>query len=235
MKRRLFFIGDIHYEFSSLCEIINSNNITNSYIIQVGDFGVGFSSFEKDLKALTICNDVLKERDVNLYVIRGNHDNPLYFYEDKFHLSNIFFVQDYTVLDISNHKILCLGGAITVDRFTRKEDISLWANEKFIFDEKRLNDVRNIDIIVSHSAPIYCFPDHMAGTDEYFKNPIDEDTKLLKVEVDEERKKLEKAVSILKKNNNINYFVYGHFHQSKKQMIDGTNFILLNIKELYEI
>jgi hypothetical protein len=58
---------------------------------------------------------------------------------------------------------------------------------------------------------------------------------MLENEIAKERETLEKAVSILKKNNNIQYFIYSHFHQSKKEMIDGTRFILLNIKELYEI
>ena len=66
-------------------------------IFSCGDFGVGFGynnprEEKKEHKKLSILNDFLNKRNIFLYVVRGNHDNPI-FYDGNHNFSNIIFMQ----------------------------------------------------------------------------------------------------------------------------------------------
>jgi hypothetical protein len=47
-------------------------------------------------------------------------------------------VKDYTILNLSNHNILCLGGAVSIDKEKKIKDNAFWYNEAFVFNEKSL-------------------------------------------------------------------------------------------------
>ena len=67
-----------------------------------------------------------EERNVECYMIRGNHDNPAYFEGTTFSYKRFIAVPDYTILQACNHSILCVGGAISIDRIYR---INEWNTE----------------------------------------------------------------------------------------------------------
>lgn len=52
--------------------------------------------------------------------VRGNHDNPAYFDGAMFNAKRFIAVPDYSILQACNHTILCVGGAISIDRIYRK-------------------------------------------------------------------------------------------------------------------
>ena len=52
--------------------------------------------------------------------VRGNHDNPAYFDGAMFNAKRFITVPDYSILQACNHTILCVGGAISIDRIYRK-------------------------------------------------------------------------------------------------------------------
>jgi hypothetical protein len=54
-------------------------------------------------------------------MIRGNHDDPYYFNNKVFSYSNVELLEDYTILTVGNDNILCVGGAISIDRLYRLE------------------------------------------------------------------------------------------------------------------
>lgn len=131
-------------------------------------------------------------------------------------MSNITLISDYTVLNFNDKNILFIGGAISVDRnwrYTEKQRFgvysdyklgteSWWHDELFNFDELKLNDSRDIDIVVTHTAPEYCSIDNRIGFGSFVEGLFMDDHKL-KDNLLEERFLMTKAFDILKRNNNI--------------------------------
>lgn len=258
----LIFWGDCHGNYDAIYNFFRNkeyaklenpqSNISFNFI-QVGDFGIGLKSKEREKMDLTDLNQYLIEFTSHLYVIRGNHDDPNYFngyYKNLLNLSNIHIISDYSVLSNDKHNILCVGGAISIDRMKRKKynselsmigsDFLLWyKDEKFKLDLAKIENIcqtyDKIDIVVTHSAP-YLFPPTIKGTivDTFAKN----DTILIK-ELDEERHDINELFkNIISKE--VEHWFYGHFHRSQHfelssdngQNINGH---LLDIDEFYEL
>ena len=240
MERRLFFLGDIHGNFNIIKQYIKTYDIENADIIQVGDFGLGFKTFEKDKNNLTLLNDFIKKHNISLYAIRGNHDHKLYFDEDPFGLSNIKLLKDYSVLNLNNHNILCVGGAVSIDRVYRiindkkaNDGIkSWWPDESFSFDKSKTDKLSNIDVIVTHTTPEYCPPDNSNGFG-HLVNSMAVNDEYLKTDLLTERKLVSDLFENLS-NNNIKYHYYGHFHNSRVLERNGIIHRMLDINELWE-
>jgi UDP-2,3-diacylglucosamine pyrophosphatase LpxH len=218
--------------------------LTDCNIIQVGDFGIGFTTEYNDRKILNNLNDKLSEKNIKLYAIRGNHDNPDFFNGD-YTFSNLSLLPDYTVLELDSKNILCIGGAISVDRIPRIiENMSYsrvgstfrchWYDEKVIFDEGKLKEFKDIDVIVTHTAPDYCAPLNKIG----FGSLVEEfsvNDPTLKDELKEERAIMTDMFQILFENNDIKYHFYGHFHRSHVEKIGNCTHRILGINEMFEL
>ena len=242
----MYFIGDTH-GMRPVFSIIDRLKLTNSNLIHVGDFGLGFVSIMQDVKNLEVVDEMLLDTQNKLYVVRGNHDNPIFWDKSKGlnlpKLHNIHLVDDYSVLDIENKKILCVGGGISIDRQIRKADYpypSWWQDEEFQWHPGKFNRVVNnhstMDIVVTHSAPSACYP---RGVDAPIVNDWHnvelEHGNNLKGELQMERKKIDMLKdAVLKAYKPTNWF-YGHFHTSKTEVIKGVKFQALKINEICEI
>lgn len=248
---RILYLGDIHGKFYLIEQYIKIYEIKNAHIIQVGDFGVGFATIEKEKRILSALNQVLIKNNVIVWAIRGNHDFKPHFDNDPFGLSNIHLVKDYTVLNLEGKKILCIGGAVSVDRNLRKTNKQLqgihvdytktygfhswWPDEIFVLDEQNLAEMRGINIVVTHTCPDYCPPDNSFGFDPFVEGIIrDTGDADLRSDLLYERNQVTKAFSILKMNNVIDNHYYGHFHRSDTINIHGTKHRLLGVGELFE-
>jgi predicted phosphodiesterase len=244
---RLLFLGDIHGSFSVIHQYIDLYGVKDAHIIQVGDFGVGFSTLEKEKRLLEMYHQKLVKNNVFVWTIRGNHDYKPYFDNDPFGLTNIKLVPDYTVLNLCDKNILCIGGAVSVDRMWRmtknqKQGIhdgnelkSWWHDEVFNLDIDKLSTYRDIDIVVTHTAPDYCPIDNTFGFGPFVEGIINEtgDTEL-RTDLLVERNQLNHAFQILNENNNITHAYYGHFHRSDVINMYGVTHRLLNVNELWE-
>lgn len=245
---RILYLGDIHGNFSVIHQYIDKFNIKGAHIIQVGDFGVGFNTLEKEKRMLEMYHHKLVKNDVFVWAIRGNHDYKPYFDNDPFGFTNIKLVPDYTVLNLSDKNILCIGGAVSIDRkfrYTKNQSNgdfetmtgseSWWPDEVFVLDKEKLQNMRNIDIVVTHTAPHYCPPDNTFGFGPFVEGIIKEtgDTEL-RNDLLFERNQLNEAFHILSANNSIESAYYGHFHKSDNINMFGVNHRLLNIGELWE-
>jgi predicted phosphodiesterase len=246
---RILFLGDLHGSFNIFHQYVKIYGIKDTHIIQVGDFGVGFKSIEKEKRMLEDYNPLLKKNNVHIWAIRGNHDYKPHFDNDPFQLSNIHLIPDYTVLEICDKQILCIGGAVSVDRTWRYTKLqkagifenqtlgkeSWWPDELFVLDKDKLSEMRNIDILVTHTAPHFCEPDNTFGFGPFVEGIIQETgDNELKTDLNLERQQVTDALSILKMNNNITHHYYGHFHKSDTLDFNGTKHRLLNINELHE-
>lgn len=230
-------LGDIHGNF----RLINQYGVTGN-IIQVGDFGLGFS--QKDLKTMDHYNESWRARKIHVYAIRGNHDDPQW-WNGQFdsYWSNIHLVPDYTVLELEGKKILCVGGARSVDRADRVEKKegkwpeNVWfPGEEFNYDEDELTGVlakHQVDIVVTHNAPNFCIP--LGTTGESMEHYKTRDAHLI-LDVQLERELLARMHKIMKDwGNEPKVWIYGHHHRNHTEFIEGTKFILLGIGEITNI
>lgn len=234
----LSFLGDIHGNWNVITDHFESFKITNSNLIQVGDFGVGYQKKDKEAELLSELSKFLIERNSFLYVIRGNHDDPAYF-DNGTTYENIIFLKDYTILQNANHNVLCIGGAVSIDRklSRAKSDIigrSLWwEGEKFNYDEviieNQLNDL-SIDIVVTHTAPKVFYPQNFNRlVMDYAAN----DSMLIH-DLVLERSMVQNLYESLYDKDMPKYWFYGHFHMSNREIVEEkVNAILLNISEFY--
>jgi len=240
----ILLLGDIHGNFNYIMKQIDKLNIDNCTIIQVGDFGIGFSSEGNDSNFLLQFNEFLKTKNIKMFVIRGNHDNPYYFKGDH-RFSNLELLPDYTTLNIDNKNFLFIGGAISIDRRHRiLENVKsarynstrrcYWYDEKLIFDEKFLKEAKNIDVLITHTAPDFCNPNNKWGFGPLVNGYCEEDENL-KEELIQERNLMTKIWDILCENNKIEKHFYGHFHKSNVEKIVDCEHRLLNINELFEL
>jgi predicted phosphodiesterase len=237
--RKKFLLGDIHGYWSVILNQLNHINEKEICIIQVGDFGIGFDDIDREFAKLLRLNERLVEYESDLFIIRGNHDDPKWFKETEFtelkeKLTNIFFVPDYTVLNIDLENILFIGGAVSIDRNPRKMDgpgKSWWKDEVINFDFQKVQDLRDIDRLICHTAPDFCEP--LKFNQLVYNFALQDD--LLLDDLRNERANMTKLVTQLMNNNKIKSFVYGHFHNSYRFSHNDCEFLGLNINQFIRL
>lgn len=208
-------MGDIHGAFNAAVQVIKSYSIKNANLIQLGDFGVGFSKTDK--YNISVMNSKLKELNIDLYVIRGNHDDPKWF-DGKRQWDNILFLKDYTILN-DGRTILLAGGAISIDRNMRKEDVSYWRDEDF-----KLKEASPVNIIITHDCPRSVLP--------FIYNPLNDYN--IQMDIYESQNKLDKLRDMVVDENTISWY-YGHHHTSNTEYINNVKYCCLNIAEITKI
>lgn len=246
MMEQILYLGDIHGNFEYIKGQIKRKQIGNNddvtYIIQLGDFGIGFNP-NSDQQTLEHLNKFLKLRNIIMIAMRGNHDCPNFFKGDHM-FSNLMLVPDYTVMDIYGNRHLFIGGAISIDRKMRLKDDtvaarygstrrSYWFDEKVILDEEKLSQISNIDILLTHTAPDWCTPLNKIG----FGGLVDsfsENDPTLKDELKEERELMSKIFNLIQKQSFVKNHYYGHFHRSDITLNNGCQHQLVDINEFVE-
>lgn len=230
----MILVGDIHGNFGHLKNVIERTE--EHIIIQVGDFGLGFNTTDRDLARLEDINDLLKAKSKFLYAIRGNHDNPRFWngdYDDKF--SNLILVPDYSVFHLDGRNIFFLGGAISIDRRSREEHISYWKDEGVDYNEDTLKYVMRkygeIDIIVTHTAPAFAPPSEFNDLVHHYCKY----DSTLEAELLAERYLMTRMFDIMSKAYDIKEYFYGHFHSDTHSEFYGTKFNLLGIGSVIKI
>ena len=230
----IHFIGDIHGDFLGLTNKIRALNITNATLIQVGDFGVGFQSFEQDMLSIKKLNNFLLKTRNHLHVIRGNHDNPKFF-DGSIRRSNLHLLKDYSIVQAEGKHIFLAGGAVSIDRRQRMVDRNYWTDESFEFDLQKLesisSEIDNIDIVVTHSCPAEFWP----YTVDSIKRYLMRDKSLL-TDIENERTALSKLLHVLVTTNKKNLrWYYGHFHESKSGSFNQIRYRALRTNEIIHI
>lgn len=215
---------------------------SNAVLIVTGDCGIGFNKCQYYIDTFKRMNELLAKNNTTIIFVRGNHDDPQYFKEDKFGFSNIKCVDDYSIIRTKNHNTLCVGGGISIDRIWRKsqehrinkykkDNIKklYWDDEQVVFNESLIDDIINsgiiIDSVVSHSCPNGMFPTEKTIGNGWFK--LD---KNLAKDIKNERDLLSKLQSyLIEKGQKIKFWAYGHFHmQNLTKNNDGVYTFALN-------
>ena len=247
--------GDIHGDFNQLVlKLCVQYQLTDTLLIVAGDCGFGFE--EKEYYEQMVRRNVKRMNQANNWIVfvRGNHDNPAYFDGAKFNHKRFIAVPDYAILQACNHTILCVGGAISVDRIyrirewdKRKYRVHLnksqgndifrnlyWHNEVPVYDPDKMNAIRDnfrIDSVVTHTAPSHCELFSKNNLNQWAENDL-----LLLADVQSERKTIDLVLQRLKTDNHpVRNWYYGHFHQSWHSAIDGIQYQMLDIMEFCQI
>jgi hypothetical protein len=251
-------IGDIHGNFSKLryeiSKRIENFDIKNSIFIVLGDCGFFGEKFDYQwyskkvprLGELIALGKILKESENELYLFRGNHDNPSLFtkkYITKGKTDKIKVLKDYDVLKSTVYgNILIIPGAFSIDRTARTPGLDWWYDEGIKrLSVKKLNNIKEkhgtIDIILSHSTPHNPKPlpsnfrdyyepsyDYIYGKGEFQK------------EMDIQEEYLIRVNEIMKPTK----WISGHYHYHLEYTvpIDDKNnckFTLIDIFEFYSL
>ncbi|MBQ0096773.1 MAG: metallophosphoesterase [Bacteroidales bacterium] len=240
--RSVVVCGDIHGDFHALVyKFCVQYRMTDTLLIVAGDCGFGFE--KPAYYDLTYSKDAGRLRKANNWIafIRGNHDNPAYFNEEKIAYKRWRTIPDYSVITACGHNILCIGGAVSIDRHIRiseQERYELtetgyyWPDEAPFFLPEAIDEIQlPIDTVITHTSPSFCEKVNHSFLKEWAK----EDPTLLDA-VAEERKTMDRICQYLKeKDMPVGKWIYAHFHQTWFASIEGTRYRMLDIMEFYEI
>lgn len=245
--KQVIVSGDIHGDFKGVVyKLCIQYGLTDTLLIVAGDCGFGF---EKPGYYETVYNQVAgRLRKANNWVvfIRGNHDDPSYFAEEKVSYKRWRCVPDYSIVQACGHNILCIGGAISIDRHDRKEENARrkerghvqtavwWPDEAPAFSSEDIADIPadiRIDTVVTHTAPSFCELQDKQG----LKSWAAKDPELVR-DTDKERKTIDEIFNCLRVHDHpVGRWYYGHFHQSWNGQREGVLFSMLDIEEFKEI
>lgn len=200
----LYVIGDVHGQYKELIfRLVQRYKIRDSNVLVLGDFGIGFDKTMPDLYKWS--SKKLEENNIEIDVLRGNHDDPEYF-DGEHDYPRLKFLKDHEVYNLADHDVYIIGGANStdinyIDEFGkekhREEGVDWWPGEDIVKKKEGL-PVR-VDIIATHSSPLIFDPIIIRPkftTEEQYEKIL------------EERKYLDFILKEVKAD----YWYYGHYH-----------------------
>ena len=249
--------GDIHGEFNQLVhKLCVQYAMRDTLLIVAGDCGFGFDNPGYYDETVKKNSRRMSEANNWIVFVRGNHDNPAYFDGITFRHRRFMGVPDYTVIQACRHTILCVGGAISIDRryrvqkweednrrhtyhHTHPKDERLarhyyWADEAPTYNDEmltRINERFAIDTVVTHTSPSFC---QLLSKRGLLSFAVSDDSLLTDVEA--ERNTMTDLYNRLVHDAHpLSHWFYGHFHQSWHNSIEGVLFTMLDIMEFREV
>lgn len=227
--------GDIHGEFTELVfRLCDRYGMTDTLVIVAGDCGFGFEKPGYYEQVYRRIKGKLNRSNNWVVMLRGNHDDPSYFNDEKVCYDRFRCVPDYTVLKACGRQILCVGGAVSVDRSSRSVGRNYWEDERPVFDAGKLLEISSecrIDTVITHTAPSFCEFVTKTGLESWLeKDPS------LAFDCKEEREEIDKMLDFLKQTGHpLSHWFYGHFHHSWTSCIDCILYSMLDIMEFKEL
>jgi predicted phosphodiesterase len=242
--KQVIVSGDIHGDFRTLVfKLCIRYGCTDTLLIIAGDCGFGFDKPGYYDQVYNAVAGRLRKSNNWVVFVRGNHDDPAYFAEERIHYARWKTVPDYSVISAAGHNILCIGGTTSIDRYERMKlnvryhvkDVSYyWRDEAPVFMPEELESIPErikIDTVVTHTAPSFCELNTHAGLESW----AEWDPSLLE-DVSAERTTMDKIHQCIRSRGHpLKRWFYGHFHQSWNGFIDGTQFTMLDIMEFKEV
>jgi DNA repair exonuclease SbcCD nuclease subunit len=219
----VLLLSDIHGRFGLVVRAVEGSDAHDTAIVQLGDFGVGFAPREEDQAALEGLSDYLGARGLHLYAMRGNHDDPSLFSEGSpLNQAHVTLVPDYTVLSIEGLSVLCVGGAVSIDRGARRAyGHGWWEGEPMRWDPGALGraSIAGPLVVATHNCPTACPP---FGPNRMVLSYAAADPTLIG-DLASERERLDALLRALPVRPR--YWFYGHHHSYARTEEGGTVFV----------
>lgn len=213
----IYLCGDTHGNINKISKILNIMT-KKDILIVLGDFGfVWNNESNKNL-------DILEKTNIKILFVDGNHENfdmlktykTVKRYGNSVGLirKNIFWLKRGNIYKIKGKSFLAIGGAFSVDKNYRIQNISWWSDEE-INNAEITNTFENlvkygnkVDYVLTHTCPKFLI-DKMFGLD--FKNDANSN-----------------FFNTLYTLIDFKHWYFGHFHED----IDYKNFSCLyeNVK-----
>lgn len=196
-------IGDVHGKFSQYKTIIRNGPPS----IQVGDMGVGFRHWPHGESQANPPYDLMVANDARF--IRGNHDNPA--------------VCGRHTQCISDGSIECgimfVGGGLSIDRAYRTEGYSWWPDEELSIQE--LNDIVDLYMEAKPRAMItHDCPEDVALELARLAYGYNGDKLNF-------QSRTRQALQSMWSAHSPELWVFGHWHRSFDNVMNGTRFVCL--------
>lgn len=118
--RQIIVSGDIHGDFKTLVyKLCVRYECKDTLLIVAGDCGFGFDKPAYYEQVYNHVSNRLSQANNWVVFLRGNHDDPAYFAEERVAYKRWRTVPDFSVITANGHNILCIGGATSIDRYER--------------------------------------------------------------------------------------------------------------------
>ena len=237
----LIIIGDIHGRLPMIIKQMSEHSDT--LFISTGDCHLGEQTFDSDIEMFEKIEYSLSINNNVLVLIRGNHDNPKYFKKASTFRTllgetapHVLLVPDYSIIKTSQFNILCIGGARSIDRVFKIKDKDWWQNENIQRpDDNFFEETNDIDIIISHSAPLFAqpleFSDELKFYNSFIVNAYAIYDYKMKNDIYKERLLLKGIYEKLNNKHHIQYILFGHYHKSIESKYNKTKCISLSVGE----
>lgn len=231
------------YTLKHLC---NSENkllafLSNSRTLQIRDnsificTGLGLSNenslsaYSEDIKAL---NKALQSLNSNLLILRDDVDDITLYRENKSLLSNIFLLEDVSMIETNLGNILCIGGRTLLNRswyLKRKpKDIDGYYDRSITLSKQTLDEISannlKFNVVVSNVLPSFI----NLGDNKMIYNWSGNDKKLI-ADIDNERTLMDNIYCIFRniKTDSPKYWEYTTYvecYRDTSENVGSINF-----------
>lgn len=205
---KIIALGDVHGKFKELNALIQIEK--PDLILQCGDFGfwpgqIDINTIENHDTVICFCDGNHENHDKldELTQIKGR--NPIEV------IPNVLYCPRGSYIKLPDgRRVLFMGGAMSRDKHLRREGYN-WFSQEVItaFDIKALPEI-DIDIVVSHTAPIY-----FTQFSKRWTKLVSEDVTSL-------------ALNYIYEKYKPSLWFFGHWHTYKKGLYKNCTWVALN-------
>jgi 3-oxoacid CoA-transferase subunit A len=166
--------GDTHRDFDRVEDFcVEFETTPEDVLVILGDAGINYGGepYDRELK------EKLSQYPVTLLCIHGNHEmrpesiasyeetqwrGGIVYWEPEF--PNLLFAKDGEIYELEGKRCMAIGGAYSVDKYSRRPFVSWWPDEQPSDDikdrvEERLQKENwNVDVVFSHTCPYKYLP-----------------------------------------------------------------------------
>lgn len=210
------FAGDWHGNFPYTRKALNyAANHGAEVVVHVGDFGV-WSPYNY----IRAVGDEAARLGLQVFFVDGNHEDHLWLdsmpvREDGFRVlhDNVAHITRGTIWTWDNVNFMGLGGAHSVDRQWRREDVDWFSEETITYGQafEAWSTVHDIDIMITHDCPDRVDIPGIAG------NPLG--FPAAEIDLAEKHREL---LGFVVDSVQPKILVHGHYHVNYDDVRDGT-------------
>jgi hypothetical protein len=160
---RIGLVGDVHGNFATArnaVKVLADAGITEIHFL--GDFGFIWSGGSKGYRALTMLHETLEDAGAVGFVTGGNHENYDQLLAIEADSDGLRWITDRIALlprgwratTASGRVIASLGGANSIDRYSRTPGLSWWQQEQIDESDLAALGTDRADILLGHDSPM---------------------------------------------------------------------------------